>query len=69
MSAASFGSLLSSTSYKTPTETEVRFWRRTYKVSDPRARVGRRWGNGSPPRADRGRYDHRSGDQLVQAVQ
>jgi hypothetical protein len=68
MSAVSFGSLLSSISHKTPTEAEVRFWRRTYKVSDPRARapLGRR----EPcPGPNRGRYDHRSGDQVVQAVQ
>lgn len=43
----SVGKLLAGTSAKASAEANVAFWRRTYDVNDPRARVGRQLGDGS----------------------
>lgn len=47
MSAASIGKLMAGVSSVSCGEAQVKLWRRTYKVDDPRADVGRKLGDGS----------------------
>ena len=47
MSAASIGKLMAGSSCVPAAEAQVRLWRRTYNVNDPRADVGRKLGDGT----------------------
>jgi len=48
MNAASIGSLLAGTANKVTAEVATGIWRNSYDVDDPRAQVGRPFGDGSP---------------------